>query len=244
MSRVEHIGDATLYLGDCRDVLPMLAAASAVVADPPYGIWYRHSGRGSVRPTTHNGSGTRARRFGSVHIAGDKNGIDPTPMLRFNEVIIWGGNHFADKLPASSRWLVWDKRDGMAANSFADCEIAWCKKPGAARLIRHLWNGICQASETHDRRVHPMQKPIEVMLWSIGFTEAPMVIVPFMGSGTTGVAALRLGRDFTGIEIDERWFDIACRRIEAEANQGRLALTETPAKPKQLELADAVEAQR
>lgn len=71
-----------------------------------------------------------------------------------------------------------------------------------------------------------------------------MVIDPFMGSGTTGVAALRLGRDFTGIEIDERWFDIACRRIEAEANQGRLALTETPAKPKQLELADAVEAQR
>lgn len=228
MNRIERFGDAELWLGDCREILPILSRDTAIVADPPYGIWYRHSGCASVRPTTHNGAGTRARRFGKVEIPGNKDGIDPTPMLQFAEVIIWGGNHFADQLPASSRWLVWDKRDGMAPNTFADCEIAWCKKPGAARLLRHLWNGICQASETHDRRVHPMQKPVEVMVWSIGFTEAPTICDPFMGSGTTGVAALRLGRKFIGIEIDERWFDIACRRIETEERQPKLCFEPPP----------------
>ena len=222
--RVEHIGDATLYLGDCREILPTLDHGIAIVADPPYGIWYRHSGKGNPRLVDRHGGGSRALRHGSLTVAGDKEGIDPSPMLDFAEVIIWGGNHFANLLPASSKWLVWDKRDGMAPNTFADCEIAWCKKSGAARLIRHLWNGICQASETHERRVHPMQKPIEVMAWSIGFTESRTICDPYMGSGTTGIAALRLGRQFIGIEIDERWFDVACRRIEAEARQGRLAI--------------------
>lgn len=225
--RREVFGDAVLYLGDCREILPTLSRDSAIVADPPYGINYRHSGCGRVRPTTHNGPGTRARRFGKVSVVGDNEGIDPASLLDFPEVVIWGANHFANQLPASSRWLVWDKRDGMASNTFSDCELAWCKIPGAARLLRHLWNGICQASETQERRVHPMQKPVEVMAWSIGFTTAATVIDPYMGSGTTGVAALRLGRQFVGIEIEERWFDIACRRIDAEARQGRLTLSET-----------------
>jgi site-specific DNA-methyltransferase (adenine-specific) len=228
--RVEHIGDATLYLGDCQELLPRFDGDVAVVADPPYGIWFRHSGCGNQFPVDRGGRKSRVPRFAKISIVGDKEGCDPGPMLRFEEVIIWGANHFADQLPASSRWLVWDKRDGMASNTFSDCELAWCKKPGAARLIHYLWNGICRAGEK-ESRVHPMQKPIEVMAWSIGFTAGDTICDPFMGSGTTGVAALRLGRKFIGIEIDERWFDIACRRIEAEARQGRLDIPEIAQRP-------------
>jgi len=209
--REEQIGDARLICADCREVLPTLGKVDAVVTDPPYGIAYRKGPSGAVLPVGRPTTNAPIRRNGET-VFGDRGPFDPIPWLGFSEVILWGGNHFADRLPASASWLVWDKRDGMESNSFADCELAWTSLGGPARLKCYLWNGICRAGEK-EPRVHPTQKPIEVMRWCIEQVEAQTIIDPFMGSGTTGVAAVKLGRKFIGIEIEPKYFDIACRRI-------------------------------
>lgn len=205
-----QIGDATLWLGDCREILPTLPKVDAVVTDPPYGIAYKSPG----------GRGQYDRGDYPV-IAGDEQPFDPSPWLGFDDVILFGANHFADRLPPSPAWLVWDKRDGFTSNNNSDCELAWHNRGGSARLIRHLWNGMLKDSERDQRRVHPTQKPIAVMEWCLGFTSG-LVLDPFMGSGTTGVACARLGRPFIGIEINREFFDIACERIYQELNQLRL----------------------
>ena len=193
--------------------------AAAVITDPPYGIGYRHGTKGSRVTNSSPRSPPPVRHEGNI--VGDDAAFDPRRWLGFPEVVLFGADHFAQALPPG-RWLVWDKRDGMGSNSFADCEFAWSSQPGAARLKRYLWNGVCQAGEKGERRFHPNQKPVEVMAWAMSFTGGQRVFDPFMGSGTTGIAALRLGREFVGVEIEQRWFDIACRRIEHEARQGRL----------------------
>lgn len=181
----------------------------AVVSDPPYGIDYAHSGGGGGKHSIRNTEG----------LVGDDAPFDPSPWLAFDDVILWGGNHFAARLP-HGRWLAWDKLAGLKAfDSFSDVEFAWMKGRGKDRIFSHLWKGICQASEKDARREHPTQKPIALMQWCIGFTPTDAhVFDPFMGSGATGVAAMRLGRRFTGVEVDPGYFEIACRRI-AEARQ-------------------------
>lgn len=155
----------------------------------------------------------RSTKFGGVSIVGDDEPFDPSPWLAFQEVILWGGNHFASRLPDSSRWLTWDKRDGVCQNDQADCEHAWTNLSGPARITRHLWNGMLKQSERGDIRVHPTQKPVAVMQWAIEHTEGETILDPFMGSGTTGVACAKLGRKFVGIEIEEKYFNIAVKRI-------------------------------
>jgi site-specific DNA-methyltransferase (adenine-specific) len=212
--RKEIIGDATLILGDCREVLPTLGRVDAVVTDPPYGIGFVHNGKG--------GRLARSTQFGGVAIIGDDEPFEPSEWLDFPEVILWGGNHFASRLPDASRWLTWDKRDGVCSNDQADCEHAWTNLGGPARIKRHLWNGMLKQSERGEIRVHPTQKPIEVMIWAIEQTTGQTILDPFMGSGTTGVACMKLGRKFIGIEIEPKYFDIACRRIEEAWKQPRL----------------------
>lgn len=215
MSRIERIGDATLILGDCLTVLPTLPKVDACVTDPPYGIGYSH-GKGG-------GKLARSTVFDNHAIHGDDRPFDPSPWITFDQVILFGANHFASRLPDSSMWLIWDKRDGVCSNDQADCELAWVKGNGNARLIRHLWNGMLKDSERGVPRVHPTQKPVEVMTWAISKLNDPQTILdPFMGSGTTGVACANLGRKFIGIEIDERYFNIACERIDAAYRQTRL----------------------
>ena len=211
--RVEQIGDATLYLGDCRDILPTLGKVDACITDPPYGIGFVHSGKG--------GRLARSTSFGGVAIIGDDRPFDPSDFLRFRTVVLWGANHFAERLPSSAGWLIWDKRDGVCSNDQADCEIAWTNQSRPARVIRHLWNGMLKASERGESRVHPTQKPLAVMEWCLKqlTTAGEIVLDPFMGSGTTGVACAKLGRKFIGIEIEPKYFDIACRRIEAAYKQ-------------------------
>jgi site-specific DNA-methyltransferase (adenine-specific) len=229
--QIETLADGvTLYCGDCREVMPTLNlwwGTSAVVTDPPYGIAYKSpSGRGLTE------------RGDYPVIVGDTEPFDPAPFLGFPHVILWGANHYADKLPASAAWLVWDKRDGMTSNNNSDVELAWVNSGGSARLIRHLWNGMLKASERDERRCHPTQKPIAVMRWCIEHlpTDVDTIFDPFMGSGPTGIAAVQLGRKFIGIEIEPKYFDASRRRIDAALKQRDL-FTEAPRPAEQQTLA-------
>jgi len=200
--RREQIGDCTLYLGDCREILPLLPKVDAVVTDPPYGISYQKGTGGKGKHTVRN----------IEAIAGDTEPFDPTPWLGFDEVILWGANHYASRLP-HGRWLAWDKLAGMPEfDSFSDVEFAWRKGRGKDRIFNHLWKGICKESEKGGKeRWHPTQKPVALMIWCIEQLPATCrtILDPFMGSGTTGVACVKLGRRFIGIEIEPKYFDIA-----------------------------------
>jgi site-specific DNA-methyltransferase (adenine-specific)/modification methylase len=227
--RKEIIGDCTLYLGDCLDILPTLGKVDAVVTDPPYGIGYIHGGG--------NGTLARGTKFSGVAINGDDVPFDPSPWLSFSHVVLWGGNHFASRLPDASCWLTWDKREGVGSNDQADCEHAWTSLKGPARLKRLLWSGMLKATERGVSRVHPTQKPIALMRWCLSFLpDAEAILDPFMGSGTTGVACVQLQRRFIGIEIDEGYFDIACKRIEEAYKQPSLFPAEKPKPVKNLDL--------
>lgn len=164
-------------------------------------------------------------------VAGDDAAFDPGPFLAYPECIMWGANHYASALP-HGRWLAWDKLAGMVEfDSFSDVEFAWRKGRGKDRIFSHLWKGVCQASEKGGKqRFHPTQKPIALMSWCIQMTaDGASVLDPFMGSGTTGVAASKLGRRFIGIEIDPGYFDIACKRIlEAQQTADLFAPREDP----------------
>jgi len=210
--RKEVIGDCTLYLGDCLEVMPGLHF-DAICADPPYGINFSRGAGG--------GGFGRNKRFQSAPdalpvIEGDSEPFDPRPFLSLGlPTILWGANHYADKLPPSARWLIWDKRRGTAVNDFADCEMAWTNIKGPARVLPHLWNGGLRDSERGVPRVHKTQKAIAVMEWCLGFLpDAETILDPFAGSGTTGVACAKLGRRFIGIEKDPDYFEIMCKRIE------------------------------
>lgn len=232
MSREEIIGDCRLILGDCREILPTLGKVDAVVTDPPYGQSYVHSGGG--RPVS-NAPLSRAYKRSSVAVIGDEQEFDPTPiLLAAHEVIMWGAHRFHHRLPPGT-WLVWDKVPTGKERAQGDGEAAWKNDtpPRAMRIIRHLWDGVCvdNRADLVDGRVHPMQKPIDVMAWCVAMT-AGDVLDPFMGSGTTGVACVNLGRRFIGIEIEEKYFSIACRRIEEATRQPRLFAEPRP-KPKQ-----------
>ena len=221
MSRVEHIGDATLYLGDCREILPTLSGVDAVVTDPPYGIGF------AARPT-------RCQRANGVPASyWDDAAPDMAPLLTFPEVVIWGGNHFG--LPANRGWLVWSKSGN--APSMADCELAWTSLDMNARSFE---KSVKSASLEKDlrRAAHPTQKPVALMEWSIEFTKGDTILDPFMGSGTTGIACARLGRRFIGIEIEPRYFDIACRRIEQAQRQPDLFVPRVPVHPVETQIAD------
>ncbi len=219
MWREEIIGDARLILADCREVLPTLSGVDAVVTDPPYGIgWVRGNG-GSRVPIAR----LPARRNGEA-IIGDDRPFDPTPFFIFSEVMFFGAQHFANRLPIG-RWHAWDKLNGWESHDTnSDVDFIWQNRRGASRIVRHLWKGVQRDSEAGPlhRRVHPSQKPIAVMEWCLGFINGKIILDPFMGSGTTGVACIRLGRRFIGIEVHEPYFNIACRRIEQAQRQGDL----------------------
>lgn len=222
------IGDAVLYRGDCMTVLQQLSPVDCLITDPPYGI-----GESSKRNVT------RGKPFGSRKDAKNTRGtyVPPTDygsyewdskpasaeqvtamLAAAKNAIIFGGNYF--QLPPASKWLVWDK---LNSGDFADCELAWTNLPGAVRIFKHMWNGMLRDSERNTPRVHPTQKPVAVMAWCIEQAGMPETILdPFMGSGTTGVAAIQLGRKFIGIERDSKYFDIACSRIEATQRQQTL----------------------
>ncbi len=208
---------ATLYLGDCRDVLPKIVA-DYIITDPPYGISYDAS-----HSKYQNGKDRGAAEW-------DKEPYDPTPILEMNlPSIIWGGNCFASKLPDKPGWLCWVKinRNGTKIRQ-AEMELAWANCVTRPQSYRYSWIGAGMEGETNrvnGGTCHPTQKPVPLMAWcmeTIGVPEGATVLDPYMGSGTTGIACLRTGRNFIGVEKDPKHFATAAARLEREANQGEL----------------------
>jgi site-specific DNA-methyltransferase (adenine-specific)/modification methylase len=217
-----EIGNATLYLGDCMDILPTLPKVDAVITDPPYGIGEAagaNKSRSKLALACDYGTSTWDDEPVSDELIGMVIGAG-------KHAVIFGGNYYA--LPPTKCWLVWDKQNG--ANDFADCELAWTNLDKAVRRIVWAWNGFIRKGEMSraaggwNQRSHPTEKPVGVMGWCIQqVADNPKTILdPFMGSGTTGVAAIQLGRKFIGIEREPKYFDIACKRIEQAVAQGQL----------------------
>ena len=195
-------GGVRLYCGDCVSLLPTIdvAGVDAIVTDPPYGLGKRWTG------------GTW---FTKGAYAGDDVEWDAeAPAEAVSKLvcmgkpsIVWGGNYFA--LPPSRCWLSWVKRDNMP--TMADFELAWTNLDRPSKEFY-------RARSSFDRQ-HPTQKPDDLMLWCLGFLPKSQTILdPFMGSGTTGIACVKTGRRFIGIEKEPKYFEIAKRRIESELN--------------------------
>jgi hypothetical protein len=237
--RVERIGDAVLYLADCRDVLPALGKAGAVVADPPYGINFDVGTRSRAKHDLYAGGSYHRSR--TDRVTGDDEEFDPSPFLG-SACILWGAHNYAAKLPPSNGGLVWHKDGGIKGFAMSECELAWTNVLSSTRHISHMWHGFKRDSEIGQKVEHPTQKPIAIMQWCLGFVPAAEVILdPYMGSGTTGVAAAKLGRKFIGVEIDPGHFETACRRIEAAYAQPDLFVRAPEPKPEQLSLLGAAE---
>ena len=215
--REEIIGDCRLILGNSEGVIPEIGIFDAIVMDPPYGI--------GADSDMHKKSGKRYGKSAAPSGNYKQSDWDSKPISQqFMNLIldsgkwavVFGGNYYT--LPASSCWLVWDKDNGTS--SYADCELAWTNLPKAVRKLKHMWNGMLRKGG-EERWGHPTQKPVEVMVWAIKQLPKPnqTILDPFMGSGTTGVACVKTGRSFTGIELDPEYFDIACERIRKAYDQ-------------------------
>ena len=205
------IGSAELWHGDCREVLPLLPRFAAVLTDPPFGLGDRMKG------------GTWAEKVAFKEMpAWDCEAPSLELLLQISSMasrtVMWGGNYFG--LPASRGWLVWDKAN--AVPTMADVELAWTNLDRPAKRYRGTVGRV--------EFGHPTQKPLELMLWTIEQAGNPATVLdPFMGSGTTGVACAQLGKVFTGIERERKYFDIACERISrAQAQGSLLPLDPTP----------------
>lgn len=197
--RKEVIGDCTLYLADCMDVMPHLGKVDAVVTDPPYGLGKKMQGG------TWGGT-EKFKKMPSWDVEASQKWMDLILKLE-GEKIIWGGNYF--NVPPSRCWLIWNK---PFFPTMADFEMAWCSFDHNAKR----WDG----NRTEKGKQHPTQKPVALMRWCLSFLkESQLILDPFMGSGTTGVACVKEGRAFIGIELDEDYFNIACKRIKEAYDQ-------------------------
>jgi len=207
-----------LYHGDCMEILPLLGPVGCVVTDPPYGM---NNNTDSDRFSGGHISSIRKRGFSSSRfkgkIVGDEKPFDPKPLLAIGvKTIIFGYNHFADKLPTGTLF-VWIKKYDDAFETFlSDAEMAWMNKGNGVYCKRDT-----SITGEANNRLHPNQKPLPIIMWLVGKTTGS-VLDPFLGSGTTAVACERLGRKWIGIEIDEKYCEIAAKRIRAEAAQRKL----------------------
>lgn len=198
------IGDATLYLGSCEEVLPILGKVDAVITDPPYGLGKRMQG----------GTWGAKEEFKEMVVWDNA-----PPSVEFllslvalsDKCVFWGGNYYG--LPPTRCWLVWDKQN--AVPTMADCELAWTSLDANTKRKSHPVGRVIHG--------HPSEKPLALMAWTLEVVKAKgRIFDPYMGSGTTGVAAVEAGHSFVGVERDERYFEIACKRIERAVAQGQL----------------------
>lgn len=201
----------TLYHGDALEIAPSLGLNFAVVTDPPYGIGYQHSGGEGC-------SGFKTQVRIAVPIAGDDGDFDPIPWLRYERVLLWGANHYAARLPKGC-WIAWDKApNGGPADHFHDADFAWSSVPTKRNMLRVQWKGCANAKAGELLpREHPSQKPLRLMRACIQIVGGnDPILDPYMGGGVTLRAAKDLGRRAIGIEIEERYCEIAARRMAQE----------------------------
>jgi len=216
----------TIYHGDCREILPSLAKVDLVLTDPPYGklkIFNRYGGYAGGQNSKDKLMmvGNRGPHLAKVKAYGrytDEGKFDIGPFLKlidkkFDYLILWGGNYF--QMPIRTSWLCWDKSAGNES-WYSQFELAWTNLPQPAKIFHHVWQGMIRAGEPVDRQ-HPTEKPVELLRWCLNFVpHAQSILDPFMGSGTTLRAAKDLGRKATGIEIEEKYCEIAAKRLSQE----------------------------
>lgn len=219
-----QIKNATLYHADCWDLLSEIGEINVIITDPPYGI-----GANKKSMELRISKSGLLKNFPHSHFDGiewdkkiDKKYIDLILSISKNQ-IFFGGNYYANWLPPSPCWIVWDKDNGTCDS--ADCELIYTSYKTAVRKIRYKWNGVFQEDmKNKETRYHPTQKPLWVMGWLLDkYTKkTELILDPFMGSGTTGVACIMGNRKFIGIEKEKRYFDIACKRISRASKQQAL----------------------
>lgn len=197
-----------LHLGDCLEYMRGMNrdGIAAVVTDPPYGIDINKSNRLSVSRGFGAQTWDSERPYIAVKKIIDTFGNGP--------IVLWGGNYFSSILSDSRGWLVWDKLNDN--RDFGEAELAWTNMDKVIRTYKKF------PVKMDGGKLHPTQKPIEVMKWCLEYAEVPngaTVFDPFMGVGSTGVACMMTGRNFIGCEIDKNYFDIAQRRIALAAAQ-------------------------
>lgn len=209
----------SIFHGDCREVLPTLDRNAALVTDPQYGIGFKTKANRARKTGLDFGkfAGDLIRDPNWLPLQNDDNTpFDPTPFLEFSEVILWGAQNYSALLPTNRGWLIWDKLRDKKPSDFGDCELAWTNLSMVTRIWHQLWRGLVREGEdnvANGPKFHPCQKPIELMRWCVGFTKSNLIIDPYMGSGTTLRAAKDQGRRAIGIEIEERYCEIAANHL-------------------------------
>lgn len=200
---------------DYREIVPRLekrkGRRTLVIADPPYGI---------NLDTDFNSKNVNS----SVHkaIIGDNEAYDPTPLLRFQNVVLFGANNYSSRLPDKGGWIVWDKvtRNNLGVR-IAECELAWTSFLKRTRCYRHMWSGAFRDSE-RGSKLHPSQKPVSLMRWVLSLVnEIDLVFDPFCGSGPVGVACAHLGIDYIGCDLEPQYVTITTKRVSRAATERR-----------------------
>jgi site-specific DNA-methyltransferase (adenine-specific) len=214
-------GRVTLYLGDSVELRHLVPADAAIISDPPYGMDWNTDHTRFVSGPNGNSSGLASKQK-HKKIANDAEPFDPSPWLAWEKVVLFGSNHFGARLPVGTK-LIWIKRYDEAFGSFlSDAEEAWMKGGHGIYCKRDL----TMTGEALTR-MHPCQKPVPLMAWCMDKAKVPagaVVVDPYMGSGSTIIAAIRTGRKAIGFEQDPEHFANAVQRITAELAQGDLFL--------------------
>lgn len=209
-------GQIQIWCADCRDILPMIepSGVDLVLTDPPYGF-------GQSDQRRHQRAKNDPGRDSALPVVdGDAQPFDPATVLLFRRVVLFGANHYADQLPPSRSWLVWDKRNGSTPDDNADAELIWTNIPGVVRIYRQCWRGFTREFDQNEPKehIHPTQKPVALMSWILERLSKPgdLILDPYMGSGPVARACADLQRRYIGIELKERYCAAAVKRLQQQ----------------------------